>query len=262
MIDFHSHILPNIDDGSRSVEETINLIKEAKEAGFTGISLTSHYIENYYETGKEERKLLINVIKEQLQEKGIDIDLYIANEVYITDNIIELLKDGKISTINEGSYLLFEMPLNVNQEPMNLDNVIYSMQENKIIPVLAHPERYSFIQKEPNIVLDLIDQGVLMQANYGSILGQYGQRAKLVVEKLLENDMIHFLGSDVHRANSIYKQIPEVLEKIEEIIGAEALKELTTINPNLAIANKQLEIYEPGEIELTRKEKFKMFFKK
>lgn len=260
MIDFHSHILPNIDDGSRNIEETLNLIKEAKEAGFEGISLTSHYIEDYYETDVPEREVWIQAIRDNLKNKGIEIDLYLANEIYITDNIIELLKQGKASTINNTCYVLFEMPL--NSEPLNLYDVIYSMQENKLIPVLAHPERYSFIQKEPELVYDLIEKGVLMQANYGSILGQYGEKAQMIVRKFLENDMIHFLGSDVHRQKTIYRKIPQALEAIADIIGDEKLERLTTINPNLALKNKKIEIEEPEEFKLTFKEKLAMYLKK
>ena len=210
MIDFHTHIIPNIDDGSRSVEETFNLIKEAKEAGFEGIILTSHYIENYYETDAPERDVWVKAISDSLKAKGIETNLYIGNEIYISENIMDLLINRKASTINNTSYVLFEMPLNA--EPMNLYDVIYSLQENKLIPVLAHPERYSFIQKEPELVYDLIQKGVLMQANYGSILGQYGEKTEIIVRKFLENNMIHFLGSDVHRQNSIYKRIPKALE--------------------------------------------------
>jgi protein-tyrosine phosphatase len=261
MIDFHSHILPNIDDGSRSIEETFNLIKEAKEAGFEGIVLTSHYIEDYYETNVPERDLWVDAISENLRNKGIDTDIYLGNEIYMSDNMLQLLKDGKASTINNTCYVLFEMPL--NSEPMNLYSVIYSLQENKLIPVLAHPERYSFVQKEPELINDLIEKGVLMQANYGSILGNYGKKAECIVKKLLENDMIHFLGSDVHRQNTIYKQIPEALEKIKEIVGEEKLYELSTQNPTLALKNKRIEINrEPEEIVLTFKEKLMMYLKR
>jgi len=176
MIDFHTHIIPNIDDGSKSIEETFNLINEAKEAGFDGIVLTSHYIENYYETDIPERDVWVKAISDNLRVKGIETDLYLGNEIYMTDNMMNLLIQGKASTINNSSYVLFEMPLNA--EPMNLYDVIYSLQENKLIPVLAHPERYSFIQKEPELVFDLIEKGVLMQANYGSILGKYGEKAR------------------------------------------------------------------------------------
>ena len=260
MIDFHTHIIPNIDDGSRSVEETFNLIKEAKEAGFEGIILTSHYIENYYETDAPERDVWVNAINDSLKAKGIETNLYIGNEIYISENIMNLLIDGKASTINNTSYVLFEMPL--NSEPMNLYDVIYSLQENKLVPVLAHPERYSFVQKEPELIYDLIQKGVLMQANYGSILGQYGENAKMIVKKFLEKDMIHFLGSDVHRQKSIYKRIPQALEEISKIIGEEKLEKLTTTNPKLALENKKIDIEEPEEFSLTFKEKIMMHLKK
>ncbi len=260
MIDFHTHIIPNIDDGSRSVEETFNLIKEAKEVGFEGIVLTSHYIENYYETDVPERDIWVKAISENLANKGIQTNLYLGNEIYMSNNMVNLLVEGKASTINNSSYVLFEMPLNA--EPLNLYDVIYSLQENKLIPVLAHPERYSFIQKDPELVYDLIQKGVLMQANYGSILGIYGEKAQMIVRKFLENNMIHFLGSDVHRQNTIYKKIPRALEQIKEIVGNEKLEELTTINPKLAIENKRIDIDEPEEVVLTIKEKIIMYLKK
>ena len=260
MIDFHTHILPNIDDGSRSIDETFNLIKEAKEVGFDGIILTSHYIENFYETDVPERDVWVKAISENLGAKGIDTDLYLANEIYISENMMGLLEQRKASTINNSCYVLFELPL--NEEPLNLYDVIYSLQENKLIPILAHPERYSFVQKEPELIYDLIEKGCLMQANYGSIIGQYGVKAEYIVKKFLENNMIHFLGSDVHRQNSIYPKIPFALEKIREIVGEEKLEELTTINPKLVLANKKIEIDEPEEFSLTLKEKIMMALKK
>ena len=260
MIDFHTHIIPNIDDGSRSIDETFNLIQEAKEAGFKGIILTSHYIEKYYETDIPERDVWVKAISENLRTKGIDTNLYLGNEIYMSDNMMNLLIEGKASTINNSSYVLFEMPLNA--EPMNLYDVIYSLQENKLIPVLAHPERYSFIQKEPEIVYDLIQKGVLMQANYGSILGQYGEKAQIIVKKFFECNMIHFLGTDVHRQNTVYKRVPLALEEIRNIIDDDKLQELTTENPKLALENKRIEIEEPNEISLTLKEKLIMYLKK
>lgn len=260
MIDFHTHILPNIDDGSKSIEETFNLIEEAEKVGFEGIILTSHYIENYYETDEPEREVWLNAIIENLKVKGIKTDLYLANEIYLSENIMSLLQEGKASTINNSCYVLFEMPL--NNEPLNLYNVIYSLQENKLIPVLAHPERYSFVQKEPELIYDLIQKGCLMQANYGSILGQYGKKAQFIVRKFLQNNLIHFLGSDVHRQNTIYPRIPEALQMIEDIIGQEKLEKLTDINPKLVLANKKIDIEYPYEVKLEFIEKIKMLFQK
>lgn len=260
MLDFHSHILPNIDDGSRSIEETINLIKEARDAGFEGISLTSHYFEGYYETGKAEREVLLQILKEQLKNKGIDINLYLSNEIYLTDNMMQLLIDGKASTINDSSYVLFELPLNATTEPMNMYNVVYSLQQNKLIPVLAHPERYACVQKDPNLVYDWIEQGLLMQSNYCSILGRYGKKAQFIVKKLLENDMVHFLGSDVHQQDTLYKKIPIAIKEIKNIIGEEKFNKISTINPELAVSNRRIDIDSPKEIEITFKEKIELAF--
>ena len=260
MIDFHSHILPNIDDGSRSIEETFNLIKEAKNVGFDAIVSTSHYMENYYETNVPEREVWINAIYENLQVKNINIRLYLGNEIYLTENIIKLLEEGKASTINDTSYVLFEMPLNA--EPLNLYDIVYEMIQCKLVPILAHPERYSFVQKDPELIYDLIQKGVLMQANYGSIIGQYGEKAKMIVKKFLKNNMIHFLGTDVHRQNTIYPRIPECLAEINSLIGEEKLEELSNENPLLALKNKRIDIAEPIPVELTLKEKIIMNFKR
>ena len=260
MIDFHSHILPNIDDGSRSIEETFNLIKEAEKAGFEAVISTSHYMENYYETDVPEREVWVKAICENLQTKNIETNLYLGNEIYFSDNIIELLEQRKASTINNTSYVLFELPLNA--EPMNLYDVVYEMLQYKLVPILAHPERYSYVQKDPDLVYDLIEKGVLMQSNYGSIIGQYGEKAQIIVRKFFENNMVHFLGSDVHRPNTIYPKIPQILREIESIIGSEKLEELTTKNPKLLLNNKKIEIEEPTDFKLTLKEKMIINFKR
>ena len=260
MIDFHTHILPNIDDGARSIDETFNLIKEAQKAGFEAIVSTSHYRENYYETDTPEREVWVNAIYENLQVKNIDIKLYLGNEIYMSENIIKLLEEGKASTINDTSYVLFELPRDV--EPDNLYDIIHEMLHCKLVPILAHPERYSFIQKEPELVYDLIQKGVLMQASYGSVIGQFGKKAQIIVKKFLENNMIHFLGTDVHRQNTIYAQIPEILNELNSLIGKEKLEELTTTNPQLALRNKKINISEPIPVGLSFKEKIIMYLKK
>lgn len=260
MIDFHSHIIPNVDDGSRSVEETFELLKEAKEAGFSGVISTSHYMEEYYETDVAERSVWIKAISENLGKKDIDLNLYLGNEVYITKNIINLLETRKATSINNSNYVLFEFPM--NSKPMDMYDIIYDMLEYKLIPILAHPERYSFVQKDPNLVYDLIQKGVLMQSNYGSILGMYGEKAEIIVRKLLENNMVHFLGSDVHRSGSVYPKIHNCLREIETIIGEDKLEEISSVNPELVVENKRIDIDEPREIKLSLKERMKLNLKK
>jgi len=94
-----------------------------------------------------------------------------------------------------------------------------------------------------------------MQCNYGSIIGQYGKKAQIIVKKLYENNMVHFLGTDVHKQNTIYERIPEILPQISEIIGEEKLEEITTLNAQKVLENKRIDIDEPKQIKLSLKEK-------
>ncbi len=259
MIDFHSHILPNVDDGSKSTEETFKLIQEARNAGFDGIISTSHYMESYYEVENKERQIWIDAISKKLEEQNLKIKLYLGNEIYITENIIELIEEGKASTINNTNYVLFEMPLNV--KPMNLYDSIFEILKNKFVPILAHPERYSFVQKDPELIYDLMQKGVLMQSNYGSFIGQYGENAQIIAKALLKNDMIHFLGSDVHRKETIYPRIPQIIKYLKELVGEKNVNQLTIINPQIVLNNEKIEISDPQQIKLSIRDRLKINLK-
>ena len=243
MIDFHSHILPNIDDGSTSMEESVNLIKEAAQTGFTGIILTSHYLQNYYECVEEERKALLVELAEQTEmndastrkynvlDAGNKVELpklYLGSEIYITTEIVELLKEGKASTINGTNYVLFELPM--NSKPLFAKDVVYKLIQNGYKPIIAHPERYSYVKEDIQFARELKDMGALFQSNYGSVIGMYGSTAKKTLKKLLKEDLISFLGSDVHAVGQIYPKVPKILKKLEKWISPEKLKELTTLN--------------------------------
>ncbi len=247
MIDFHSHILPELDDGSRSIEETINLIKEAKKVGFTKIIATSHYIQDEYEFDVESREKFLEMINKGIKDLEIDIELYLGSEIYVDYNMLELIQDNKASTINNSKYILFELPMR-NEIP-NLKNIIYNLLGNKYVPIIAHPERYEYVKKNPNWLLEFLELGVLFQANFGSVLGMYGKHAEKTVKLLLKNNMIHFLGSDVHRQNSIYNNIPEALHELNKIVDKKMIRNLTDINAQLVLENKPIYTEMPTKIK-------------
>ena len=242
MIDFHSHILPNIDDGSTNMQESIKLIKEAEQVGFTGIVSTSHYLENYFECGEKERKKLLNDLEDKIESnKAVNvskkIQLYLGSEIYVTQNMIELLKEGKASSINGTKYVLFELPM--NSKPLFVKEIVYKLIENGYKPVIAHPERYSYVKEDITYVEELKKMGALFQANYGSVIGMYGIEAKKTIKKLLKKDLISFLGSDVHRAGQIYPKIPKILKKLEKWTSTEKLEELTTLNAKKVLESEK-----------------------
>lgn len=236
MIDFHSHILPNIDDGSTSIGETINLVEEASKVGFTGIISTSHYIQGYYEFDCYERKQLLDIVQNKIQSDNLE--LYLGSEIYFSSEIIDLIKDKKASTINNTRYLLFELPMNT--KPLFVKELVYELIQNGYRPIIAHPERYSYVQDEINYVRELANLGTLFQANYGSVLGMYGNDAKKTLKKLLKDDLISFLGSDVHRTGQIYPKIPKALKKINKIVSTEKLEKLTTLNAQKVLNDEEI----------------------
>ena len=235
MIDFHSHILPGIDDGAKNLEQSIAMVNEAKKVGFTKIISTSHYMENYYECNEKNRKELL----EQVQKNVNGIELCLGNEIYITNNIIELLQNGQASSINGTKYVLFEFPI-INTRPMNDKEVIYRLVENGYIPIIAHPERYPFIQENPDYLYELEEMGALFQANYGSIIGMYGLKAKKTLKILLKNNLISFFGSDAHRPEQVYNKMPKIIKKLKKIISNEEFEEFTEINPERVLKNENI----------------------
>lgn len=247
MIDFHSHIIPEIDDGSRSIEETMLLLEEAQKAGFTKIISTSHYLEDHYEFNESSRKQFLDMLKIGASNLKLDLELYLGSEIYTSYDIVDLLKEHKASTINGTNYVLIELPM--QSELPNLKNVIYELLGNGYIPIIAHPERYSYVKEDPNLLLEYIELGVLFQANYGSIIGMYGKEAQKTVRLLLKHDMIHFLGSDVHRPKTIYSKMPEIKQELQKVLERDKLKKLTKINPQLVLDNETIYIETPKMIK-------------
>ena len=237
MIDIHSHIIPNVDDGARSVEETFNILKEAQEAGFTDVILTSHFLLNYYETNAQELIFWKEKLQEVLKKQGTKINLHSGMEIYITNQMEELLENKKILTLANSGYMLIELPLATNVK--YFDYVVYYLEAKGIKPIIAHPERYKCVQKDPHIVEEYIEKGCLIQCNYGSIVNLYGREAEKTIKTLLKKNQVHFLGSDVHRENGTYLIILDAIKKIRKIIGENKINEITTINPKKILQNEE-----------------------
>ena len=255
MIDIHTHILFNVDDGAKNVEDSIKLLNEAKEVGFEIIICTSHYIEGFYDVKCNERE---KKIIELNKKKESDVEIDIGNEIFFSNNIISLINENKAATLNNSRYVLFELPFNV--EPLYLMDSIFKIQSNNLIPILAHPERYTYFYKNLEMYKKIADKGVLFQLNFGSFIGQYGKKAKIIAEKLLKSNFAYFLASDVHRPNTIYKNIPIVLDKLNRLVGKEKVNQLTNINPGLVIENKEIKIekYLPIKLNIIEKKLLKL----
>ena len=255
MIDIHSHILNEVDDGSVSLENSIEILKKAEEAGFTDIILTPHFIEGYYENIKSEISPKIKELKQAVYDENIEVTLHHGNEIFLSENTPKLVYDCKAATLANTRYVLFEVPFTTKM--MNLEEILNQLIEMGCIPIIAHPERFNFIQEDPSSLIRLLKMGVLAQSNYGSFIGMYGKEAKKTAEILLENRLIQFLGSDTHRHGQIYENIDKIIKKIESITDdSKYIYDLTTNNPRSVL--EDMDIY--VEFPETLKEKKNVFF--
>ena len=239
MVDLHSHILYGIDDGSNDFEESINIIKNLKEIGFNSIILTSHYLEgSEYMCDNKKKKSLYKEIKKCLEENNIDINLYLGNEVYMNDHIHELVMDKKIYTINNSRYILIELPL--YNELNNLDDYLFELKLKGYIPIIAHPERYEYYQDNYKELKSLKQSGVLFQSNYSSIAGKYGKECMKTMKYLLENELVDFLGTDVHSENtSLFDNFDLIKNKIISYSSKEYFEKISNNNA-LKVINDEL----------------------
>ena len=198
MIDIHSHILPGIDDGSRDIAESIDMVRKLVRQGVTDIVATPHYMDgtSFVSPRKTNLKLL-EELKQALNDEGVKVNLYLGNEIYISDNMLELLKAGKMSAMADSKYLLVELPL--DDEYPNYEDFLLELMNHGYKVILAHPERYTIIQKDYEVVKNLHEMGVLMQCNINSIVERYGKSAKKVVKRMAKDKLIFAFGSDIHR---------------------------------------------------------------
>lgn len=227
MIDIHNHILFGIDDGCSTIDESIILLRQMQKIGFSKIVFTPHYIKGTtFVSNNLEKGYKLELLKEKLKENKIDIELYLGNEVFITDNIIELLKKGDVSSINNSRYVLVELPF--DSEIIGLEDILYELKYNGLIPIIAHPERYIYFQDDISKITKLREEGVLFQVNYSSILGLYGRKAKKTVKNLLKNDYVDFFGTDIHRIRKTYvlDNFKKIEKKIIRIIGSEKYEKI------------------------------------
>ncbi len=199
MIDIHSHILPGVDDGARTLTDSVEIVRELMMAGVTDVVATPHYIiDTNYVSSRFENLQIFERLKQVVADEGLKINLYLGNEIYIDNEILQLLKKNTISTMAGSRYLLVELPL--NEEFPNYQDVFLELMNEGYKVILAHPERYAIVQNNYEVMEELSEMGVLLQCNLGSIVGKYGSGAKKVIKRLAKEKRIFALGSDIHHA--------------------------------------------------------------
>ncbi len=218
-VDIHSHILPGIDDGAKNVKISYELILQMKEIGFSKIIGTPHTYSGLYDNTNESIKASFDLIKKNLKE---DIKIDFASEYMIDGSLFKRIEEKSLLTLKD-NYVLVEMSF--ISAPNDLYNIIFELQLNGYVPILAHPERYSFLFNDFKEYLKLKTSGCKFQINLLSTTGYYGKDVVKITDRLLKNNMINFVGSDIHSQ----KHINHMKEKVK-ILEIEKFKKAIESN--------------------------------
>ncbi|UCE06110.1 MAG: histidinol-phosphatase [bacterium] len=245
LVDIHSHILPYIDDGADDWDSSLIMLKNAEAEGIFAIVATPHIL--HHNDFKMEPKI-ISSYKELCQRSkkaGLKIKIYLGCEIYAQPDIS---LNNKIATLNSNKkYFLVEFPM--NNIPQYVPDQFFNFIVDDQIPIVAHPERNIGFQKRPQLVYEYVQRGALMQINEGSLRGQYGEMAKLLAFKMIENNLAHFVASDGHMPNGRTVTLAEGFKIVDDKFGRVTSNLLFYFNPIKAIQGVPIKIRSPILIE-------------
>lgn len=194
-VDIHSHLVPGIDDGSKDMKTSVELIRALQQLGYKKIITTPHIMADFYQNTPETILNGLAKVKDLLVRKSIDIEITAAAEYLIDDGFKELLKNNKVMTFSN-KFVLVE--LSYFGVPPYLHDLFFDMQIKGYKIILAHPERYMYWHRDMDQYQQLKDRGIYFQMNLTALTGHYSDEVKKMAQKLIDNEMYDFVGSDLH----------------------------------------------------------------
>lgn len=228
MVDIHAHILPGLDDGAVSLSEAVEMARMAAASGIHHMAATSHG--NFYGYTLEEYGKSFDNLRKALKEEEIPLKLYPGMEIFLDETAFILLEKGELLSINETDYLLVEFAF--DEDPGKVVNRIHRLQRRGNRVILAHPERYIFVQKDPELAYFLAEEGCLLQVNGGSILGDFGKNCNRLSRRFLEDGIAGLIASDSHDPQYRVPSATGICDCLEKYFPPEAVKLWMSENPS------------------------------
>lgn len=197
-VEFHSHLIHGVDDGSQSLEHTLDVLNVYADMGYEKVITTPHIMSDYYKNGPENVIPKVDEIRKGLAERNIQIQFEAAAEYMVDEGLEDKINNNEplMSFGGSNKYVLIELPFLT--EPRNFKKVSFDLFMAGYKPVLAHPERYLYYSPKNKDFEDIADRGILLQANILSMVGYYSKQVEKSVEYLIDNKLINFVGSDLH----------------------------------------------------------------
>ena len=218
-VDIHSHLIPGIDDGSQSMEESLLLLRGLEKLGYEKVITTPHIMFDSYPNSAKVIRSGFEKLQEAAQREGIGLSIDVGAEYYLDENFYDEMKKDDILSI-AGEYVLFES--SYISKPLQMEEMIFAIGEAGYKPMMAHPERYRYIRDPEKEYRRFKDLGVYFQVNLNSLGGHYGRGAKALAEYLKDAGMIDFLGSDTHHQKQVHT--------LQDIFESDVYRDIFTKN--------------------------------
>jgi protein-tyrosine phosphatase len=250
MIDLHNHILPGLDDGAETWEESLEMARMAFEDGITGVVCTPHWSAGVYENSRSAILKSVRLFAEKLHERNIPLELYPGSELRLDPGLIQKIQSREILTLNDnGAHALLELPdIFV---AAHMDNFLWQLCSQGITPILAHPERHLLIQRQPERLSCWIRMGALVQVTGASLLGHFGKFTRDVTVQLVEHRMVHIVATDAHGVRRRAPRLAQARHEIVQLAGEEQAHLLTCETPRKILAGASIQPHQPLPISGT-----------
>ena len=254
MIDIHSHILPQIDDGARSIEEAIEMAEIAAADGIERMVSTPHMFNGISQNPMPEE--ILQRVANLQQAIGDKLEIVPGNEVHVSPEIVDQVITNRVTRINQKNYLLVEFPQLMI--PPGVEDLFYKLQLQGVHPILVHPERNLEIQNHPSIAADYLQRGVFIQITAMSVTGEFGPAAKTCAHTLLKHKCVHFIATDAHRPKRRRPVLSNARAVAAALVGEEQARRFVEDNPLAVIEGKRISAEPPVPFS-SRKGFFRFF---
>lgn len=238
MYDVHCHILYGVDDGSKSLEQSLRMVDIAYEEGIRNIILTPHYNPRMWDFNMQVVNEHYMTLKSEVAKKHPDMKFWGGCEIFYESDTSEALRSGMIPSMAGGDYMLVEFMTSASYR--TIKNAVIEFQQQGKIPILAHVERYESLFGNADLVEELQECGAYIQVNASSVIGEHGRQEQKFVKKLLKQELVNFIGTDAHRDDKRAPYIAEAAAYIAKKYGEEYARELLVENPQKIIDNQYL----------------------
>jgi protein-tyrosine phosphatase len=259
MIDLHCHVLPNLDDGAKDMDEALEMCRLAEGDGIKILAATPHFRPTVYENGQENILVAVTRLQQELDREGIFLKLVPGVDILVSPEVIPFLERNPRIIFGE-RYALIEFPAQFI--PPSVEAFFFRMRLKGITPIVSHPERNSEVQNDPKMLEGMVDKGALVQVTAMSLTSDFGDQVRATAFRLVKSGLAHVIASDAHSPRHRVPVLSKARRVLEDLIGPEKARMMVEETPRKILQGESVEFFRKGDDQLPRPSLLKKLFGK